>query len=98
DRVKGGGRDAGGVWIRGARRDQHCAPIAHIFCNIVEVYERQNALPRVAVENDELEFCDFLLEQLARGKSDQRQLVDRRAVLLFRWPQNRKMYQIDRGV
>src|SRR5262249_8467812 len=98
DSVKRGAPDAGRACIIRARRDQHCAPIAHIFCNIVEVNERQNALPRVAVENDELEFCDFLLEQLARGKSDQRQLVDRRAVLLFRWPQNRKMDQIDRGV
>ena len=39
-----------------------------------------------------LEFADFLLEQFPRRKSDQRQLVDRRSVLLLRRTQNSEMY------
>ena len=38
------------------------------------------------------------LEQLAHGKGDQRQLVDRRAVLLLRRAQNGEMDEIDGGI
>ncbi|MCP4615514.1 MAG: hypothetical protein GY844_03655, partial [Bradyrhizobium sp.] len=40
-------------------------------------------MPRVAVEDDELEFVDLLLKQFAGRKCDQRQFVDRGAVLFL---------------
>ena len=58
----------------------------------------KHPLPRVAVEDDELKFVDLLLEQLARGERDQRELVDRRAVLLFRRAQDGEMHEIDAGI
>ena len=50
---------------------------------------------RIAVENDQIELADAGFKQLAGRKGNQRHFVDRGAVLLFRWPQNRKMDQID---
>src|SRR5262249_60212428 len=41
---------------------------------------------------------DLLLEQLARREGDQRQFVDRRAVLLLRRAQNGEMHEIDAGI
>src|SRR5262249_23750611 len=38
------------------------------------------------------------LEQFARRKGDERELVDRRTVLLFRRPQNGEVHEIDRGI
>src|SRR4029453_7222488 len=68
DAVKRRTPDACRACIVGARGNQHRAAIADIFCNIVEIDERQYALPRVAIKNDQLEFRDLLLEKLARGK------------------------------
>ena len=45
-----------------------------------------------------MELVDLLLEQLARRKRDQRQLVDRRAVLLLGRAQDGEVHEIDRGV
>ena len=78
--------------------DQHRAAFADIAGDVVEIDHRQHALTGVAVEDDELKFTDLLLEQFAGRKRDQRQLVDRRAVLLFRRAQNSEMHEIDRGV
>jgi len=55
-------------------------------------------LPRIAVEDDELELVDLLLKQLARRKRDQRELVDRRAVLLLGRTQDGEMHQVDAGI
>ena len=52
----------------------------------------------VAVEDDEVEVLDLLGEQLARREGDERELVDRRAVLLLRRAQNREVHEIDGGV
>ena len=41
---------------------------------------------------------DLLLEQLAGRERDQRQLVDRRAVLLLRRPQDGEVHEVDGGV
>ena len=90
--------DAGRARVIRPGRDQHRAAVAHIARDVVEIDDRQHALARVAVEDDELEFVDLLLEQFARREGDQRQFVDRRAVLLFRRPQNGEMHEIDRGV
>ncbi len=52
----------------------------------------------VAVEDDEVEVLDLLGEQLARREGDERELVDRRAVLLLRRAQNGEVHEIDGGV
>ena len=52
----------------------------------------------VAVEDDQVEIVDLLDEQFARRKGDQRQFVDRRAVLLFGRPQNGEVNEVDRGI
>src|SRR6185437_4731990 len=98
NRIERRAPDTGGTGVIGAGGDQHGAAVAHVFRDIVEISHRQHALPGIAVEDDELKFRDLLLEQLAGRESDQRKLVDRRAVLLFRWPQDGEMHQIDRGV
>src|SRR5580658_2023459 len=51
---------------------QHGAALAHEAGDVVEIDERQHALTRVTIEDDELEFPDLLLEQFARGEGDQR--------------------------
>ena len=90
--------DAGLAGVVGSGRHQHRAALAHIARDIVEIDDRQHALARVAVEDDELELVDLLLEQLAGREGDQRELVDRRAVLLLRRAQNGEMDEIDAGV
>ena len=98
DRVERRAPDAGRAGVVGAGGDQHGAAVAHVFRDVVEIDHRQHALAGVAVEDDELEFRDLLLEQLAGRKSNQRKLVDRRAVLLLGRAQNGEMHEIDRGV
>ena len=97
-RIQRGAPDAGGRCVIGACRHQDRAARPHITRDVVEVCDRQHALARVAVEDDQLEFVEPLLKQFAGRKRDQRQFVDRRAVLLFRGAQNRKMHEIDAGV
>jgi hypothetical protein len=53
---------------------------------------------RVAIEDDQVEILDLLAEQVAVREGDQRQFVDRRAVLLLGWAQNGEMHQLDIGV
>ncbi len=66
--------------------------------DVVEIGERQQPAARVAVEDHQIEFVQLDLEQLARREGDQRQLADRRAVLLFRRPQDGEVHEIDRRV
>ena len=82
----------------GARRIQQRAALLDVIGDVVEIGARQHAFAPVAVEDDEVEILEPQLEQLAHGKGDQRQLVDRRAVLLFRRAQNGEMDQIDGGI
>ena len=84
--------------IFGAGGDQQRAALFHIFGDVVVIEDRQHVAVLVAVEDDQVEIVDLLDEQLARREGDQRQFVDRRAVLLFRRPQNGEMDEIDRGV
>jgi len=86
---------AGGI---GPGRHQHRAALPHVTRDVVEIDDRQDPLPRVAVEDDELKFVDLLLEQLAGGERDQRELVDGRAVLLLRRAQDGEMHEIDAGI
>src|SRR5262249_35775001 len=90
--------DAGGACVIGPGGDQHRAALAHIARDIVEIDDRQHALPRVAIKDDELKLVDLLLEQLARWEGDQRQFVDRGTVLLLRRAQNGEMHEIDAGI
>ena len=63
--------NAGLARVVGTRGDQYCAAFAHIAGDVVEIDQRQHALARVAVEDDELEFADLLLEQFTGRKCDQ---------------------------
>lgn len=56
------------------------------------------AAPLVAVEDDEIEFVELLVEEFARRKGDEREFADGRAVLLFRRTQNGEMDEIDGGI
>ena len=72
--------------------------VLDIAGDVLEIDQWQEAAARVAVENDEIELVELDLEQLARREGDQRQLANRRAVLLFRRAQDGEMHQIDRRV
>jgi hypothetical protein len=78
--------------------DQQRAAAAHIFGDVVVIERRQDVAVLVAVEDDQVEILDLLDEQLARREGDQRQFVDRRAVLLFRRAQDGEVDEVDRGV
>ena len=98
DLIERGAPQAGRAGVVGTGRHQHGAAIAHITRDVVEIDDRQHALSRVAVEDDEVKLVDLLLEQLAGRERDQRELVDRRAVLLLRRTQNGEVHQVDAGV
>ena len=87
---RGGERRAGGLEHRAAAFD-----VAH---DVVEIDRRQDAAPAVAVEDDEVEILELDLEQLADRERDQRQLANRRAVLLLGWAQDGEMHQVDRRI
>src|SRR5262249_59289452 len=98
-RGRGGGAGGGGGPRKGRpRRNQHGAAIADISGNVVEIDNGQHPLPRIAVEDDELEVVDLLLEQFTGRKRDQGQFVDRRPVLLLRRPQNGEVDEVHIGV
>ncbi len=82
----------------GTGGDQQRAAVFDILGDVVVVEDRQHAAMLVAVEDDQVEILDLVDEQLAGRKGDQRQFVDRRAVLLFRRAQNGEMDEIDRSV
>src|SRR5262249_55859407 len=82
----------------GAGRNQHGAAVSDISGDVLEIDVWQNALPRVAVENDELEVVDPLLEQFAGRKRDQGQFVDRRSILLLGRSQDGEVDKVDIGV
>ena len=82
----------------GAGDLQQRAALLDIARDVVEIGERQQAAARVAIEDHEVELAELDLEQLARGERDQRQLADRRAVLLLGRAQDRKVHQVDRRV
>jgi hypothetical protein len=91
----GEARDAGEFR---SRRHHHGAALAHIAHDVLEIARGQDALVGVAVEDDEVEFLDLLLEQLAGREGDERELVDGRAVLLFRRAQDGEVDEVHIGV
>jgi hypothetical protein len=82
--------DAGGV--------EQGAAFLHVVGDVLEVGARQHAAAAVAIEDDEIEFLELHLEQLADRKGDQRQLVDGRAVLLLGRAQDGEVDEIDGGI
>ena len=85
-----------GVVVAGG--DQQRAALLHVAGDVVVVEQLQDVAVLVAVEDDEVEVLDLLGEQLARREGDQRELVDRRAVLLLRRAQNGEVHEVDGGV
>ena len=81
-----------------AGRFEKGAALAHIARDVFEIGLRDHAPAAVAVEDDQVEFVELDVEQFADRKGDQRQFADRRAVLLFRRPQDREMDEVDRGI
>ncbi len=61
-----------------------------------EIGRRQHVHLLVAIEDDQIELIELLVEELADREGDQRRLADRRAVLLLRRPQDREMDEIVR--
>ena len=79
----------------GPHRQQQRPAFVHEVDDIAQVRRRQHVADHIAVENDEVEFPKFGLEQLLDGKSDQRKLAKRREVVLFRRPQDGEMNQVN---
>ena len=90
--------EAAVVGIVGTGADQQCPAVADVARDVVEVEDRQHAVVRVAVEDDQVERVDLFREELAGGEGDQRQFVDRCAVLLLRRAQDGEVDEVDRGV
>ena len=85
-----------GVVVAGG--DQQRAALLHVAGDVLVVEQLQDVAVLVAVEDDEVEVLDPLREQLARREGDQRELMDRRAVLLLRRAQDREVHEVDGGV
>ncbi len=81
-----------------AGRLEKGAALADVAGDVFEVGLRDHPAAAVAVEYDQVEFVELDVEQFADRKGDQRQFADRRAVLLFRRPQDREMDEVDRGI
>ncbi|MCX7344662.1 MAG: hypothetical protein NTU78_02805, partial [Alphaproteobacteria bacterium] len=82
----------------GAGGDQHRSAFLHIARDIAQIGRRQDRLAAVAVEDHEIELVELVDEKFARRKRDQRQFLDRRAVLFFRRAENGEMHQVDRRI
>src|SRR5690606_17184611 len=78
--------------------NQQRATVLNILRDVVVIEDRQHVAVRIAVEDDEVEVLDLLDEEFTRREGDQRQLVDRRTILLFRRTQNGEMDEVHRGV
>ncbi len=72
--------------------------VVHVARDVVVVDELQDAPVLIAVEDDEVEILDLVREQLLGREGDERELIDRRAVLLLGRAQNGEVHEIDGGV
>ena len=77
--------------------EQRPAP-AHIVGDIGEVELRNHPAARIAVEDDQIELRQPLLEQLTHWKGNQRQFADGRGVMLVGRAQDREVDQVHRRV
>src|SRR6185312_15368475 len=75
--------------------EKRAAMLIDVARDVVIVEKLQNAAMLISVEDDQVELIDLLGKEFARRKRDQRQLIDRRAVLFLGWPQNREVHEID---
>ena len=64
--------DAAGELVAGG--DQQRAAVLHVARDVLVVGDRQNVAVLVAVEDDEVEVVELLVEQLARREGDEREL------------------------
>ena len=78
--------------------EQQRAAAAHVVGDVAEIDLRQQPAVLEAVEDDEVELLDLVLEQLADREGDQRQLVERRHVVLLGRAQDGEMHEVDRRV
>jgi hypothetical protein len=65
---------------------------------VLEILVRQDAKVLEPIEDDQVEFAQLDVEQLVDREGDQRQLVDRRRVLLVRRPEDGEVDQFDRRI
>jgi len=86
-----------GIELR-ADRDHQRAAAAHVARDVLQIHRGQNVAPAIAVEDDEVEFVESYLEQLADRKGDQRQLGDGREVLRLRRAEDREVDEVDRRI
>src|SRR5579884_94847 len=73
------------------RRIEQRAALLHVARDILEIGRRQHVHLLVAIEDDQIELIELLVEELADREGDERELADRRAGLLLRRPQNGEM-------
>src|SRR5918995_17442 len=66
----------------------------HVFGNVAEILASDEATRFVAVEDDEVEFLQLLLEQLAHREDDQAELAYRREIVLLRRAQVGEVDQV----
>ena len=61
-------------WLReiGTRREHQRAAFANIADDVIEINQGQDALIRIAIEDDEVEFLDLPAEEIGGRKGDQR--------------------------
>ena len=79
-------------------RDQQGAAAAHVIGDVAEIALRQGDVVGEAIEDDEIEIVQLLLEKLLLRKGDEGELVDRRAVGFLRRAQDGEMHEIDRRI
>ncbi len=91
-------READGRGVIRAGRNKHGSALLDIPRHIIEIDHRQHRTALIAVEDDQVELGELFGEEFARRESDERKLVDGRAIVLLGRTQNREMNEIDRGI
>src|SRR5258708_12128434 len=81
--------------IRSRRLEQRAA-FLNITRDVLDIGVRYDAAPLVAIEDDEIELVELDVEQLPDREGDERELADRRAVLLLGGTQDGEMDEIYR--
>ena len=89
-------RQAGGPGEFRPDAEQQGAAAAHVIGDVAQIHGRQDAAVLEAVQDDQVEFLDLDLEQLAHREGDQRKLVERRQIVLFGRAQDGEVHQVDR--
>ncbi len=90
-----GRRETGGAGELRADAEQQRTTVLDVVRDIAQIGERQQASVLEPVQHDEIELLDLHLEQFPHRKGDQRQLVQRREVVLLRRTKYREVYEVD---